>query len=213
MKSLHSDHVQSCRKLVCSNSNALLATIGYAILNHATILSLEYIHSHSHTPKTDTNIPTAKVKECRHSNILHAPFPRSVASSTTTSTPSQSSSRHHGHPPLPLRHLPYHQHRPPDCLQNHPNPAADVPSLSGRRRPSVSQYCQSDCWVQANDATKVLQMSKESHLRTRRRWLRRRRRAFRARGCRSRWLRNLLFADYGGRGGRPIGGGRAMVGG
>ena len=53
-------------------------------------------------------------------------------------------------------------------------------------------------------------MLKGSLLRTRRRWRRHRRRVFRARGCRSRWLLNRLFAGYGGRGGRLVGGGRAM---
>ena len=56
-------------------------------------------------------------------------------------------------------------------------------------------------------------MSKERRLRTRRRWLRRRRRVFRARGCPSRGLPSRLFAGCGGRDGRLVGGGRVTVGG
>ena len=146
-------------------------------------------------------------------HILHTPFPLMRSLLHNVANPSQPSSQHHGPLPRPLHHSPYHQHRPPDCSQNHPNPAAGAPSLSRRRRPAVGQYCQSGCWVWVNDATRARQTLKESRLRTRRRWLRRRRRVFRARGCRSRWLRNRLFADCGGRGGRPVGGGRATVGG
>lgn len=166
--------------------------------------------AHTHISKTNTKIPTAKVME-RHSISYIEPSPNSLLRSF--SIPSQPSSPHHALHPRPLRRSPYRQHRPPDYSQNRPNPAVDAPSLSGRPCHSVDRYCQSDCWVSVNDATRALQMLKESHLRTRQRWHRHRRRFSRARGCRIRWLLNRLFAGYGGRGGRLVGGGRAMEGG